>query len=133
MRVDAHAHVTRDGWIGERWWNAYAEEAARRVGLPAETVHQIVVPAMFDDDEGSLQLGAMDEARIDIAVAYPFDWTLAERSVPPASGGASRTSGTRGSRNGTPVGCAGVSAPTPATTVRSRRSARRSPPVAPSA
>lgn len=78
MRVDAHAHVAREGWIGDRWWDAYAEEASRRIGLPAETVRELVVPAMFDDDDGAMQLAAMQEAGVDVAIAYPFDWTRAE-------------------------------------------------------
>ena len=82
MRVDAHAHVTREGWIGDRWWDAYAEEAGRRVGLPARVVREVAVPAMFEDDAGSLQLGSMQEAGIEVAVVYNFDWTLAEALGP---------------------------------------------------
>ena len=74
LRVDAHCHVAQEDWVGREWWDAYAEEAARRVDLPAETVRELVVPAMFDAD-GSSQLASMETAGVDVAVAFPMDWT----------------------------------------------------------
>lgn len=85
MRVDAHAHVVQEDWVGGEWWDAYADEAARQLEVPAESVRELIVPAMFDED-GSSQLASMETAGLDVAVAFPFDWTRAPGLSPATVG-----------------------------------------------
>jgi predicted TIM-barrel fold metal-dependent hydrolase len=77
VRIDAHAHVAHEGWIGEPWWQGLSRMGASILGVPADTIREHALPAYFDED-GSGQLGAMDEAGLDLAVLFNHDWTLAE-------------------------------------------------------
>lgn len=78
MRVDAHCHAARREWYGEGWWRALAERGAGALGVPAELLLESILPAMFDDD-GSMQIAAMDQAGVDVAVMFAFDWSLHDR------------------------------------------------------
>lgn len=77
MRVDAHAHVLQEGWFGEGYWQALARTGEALLGVPAALIREGAIPGYFDPD-GSSQLGAMEAAEVDVAVAFPFDWTLAD-------------------------------------------------------
>ena len=77
MRVDVHVHALQEGWFGEGYWQALARAGEALLGAPAAMIREGVVPAYFDPD-GSSQLGAMEAAGVDVAVMFPFDWTLAD-------------------------------------------------------
>ncbi|MGH2723793.1 MAG: amidohydrolase family protein [Actinomycetota bacterium] len=85
MRIDAHAHALQESWVGQGYWQGLARIGEALLGVPAEVIRDGVVPAYFDHD-GSSQLGAMEEAGVDVAVMFPFDWTLEERLGPAAVG-----------------------------------------------
>lgn len=75
MRVDAHCHAVQERWHTEAWWQAAARRGAELLGVPAEAIREGIFPAYFDED-GSGQLGAMDAAGLDVAVMFPYDWSL---------------------------------------------------------
>lgn len=78
MLVDGHAHVLQEGWHGEPWWQGVARVASSILGgVPTELIRENVVPAYFDDD-GSVQLGAMEDAGLDVSVMLCYDWTTEE-------------------------------------------------------
>lgn len=85
MRVDAHAHAVRLEWIGEPWWQGLSRMGAALLNVPAEMIREHVLPSHADAD-GSAQLGAMDEAGVDVAVMFAVDWTRAEELGPPPVG-----------------------------------------------
>lgn len=77
MLVDGHAHVAQEAWVGEPWWQGVARTGEAILNVPAETLREAVIPALFDED-GSAHLGAMDEAGVDVSVMFAFDWTTEE-------------------------------------------------------
>lgn len=81
MRVDGHCHVLQEGWHGEPWWQGVARLGSSLLGVPAEAIREGVLPAYFDED-GSGQLGSMDEAAVDVAVMLCYDWTTEEHLGP---------------------------------------------------
>ncbi len=86
MRVDAHCHVVQEGWLGPGYWEGVARVGAATLpGIDASMLLDTVIPSFFDTD-GSMQLGAMDVSGVDVAVAFPFDWSGWERLGPPTVG-----------------------------------------------
>ncbi|MGH2684451.1 MAG: amidohydrolase family protein, partial [Actinomycetota bacterium] len=83
--VDAHCHAEQEAWRPESWWMAVSERGAEIMDAPAQVLREMVVPALWDPD-GSAQLAAMDEAGLDVAVMFPFDWSLEERLGRPETG-----------------------------------------------
>lgn len=81
MRVDGHCHALQEAWHGEPWWQGLARLGSSLLGAPAEALREGVLPAYWDED-GSGQLGAMDEAGIDVAVMLCYDWTAEEHLGP---------------------------------------------------
>lgn len=77
MRIDGHAHVVHPDWHGEPWWDGVARLGGSILGVPAEAIREGVIPSLWDED-GSGQLGAMDQAGIDVAVMLCYDWTTEE-------------------------------------------------------
>ncbi|MGH2739429.1 MAG: amidohydrolase family protein [Actinomycetota bacterium] len=77
MLVDGHAHVIHQDWYGEPWWQGVSRLGASILGVPAEAIRENVLPAYFDED-GSAQLGAMDEGGVDLAAVLAQDWTTEE-------------------------------------------------------
>src|SRR5436309_1417919 len=78
LRIDAHAHVLQESWVGEPWWQGLSRLAAAVLpGVSPEMVREGIVPSYFDED-GSAQLGSMEAGGIDMAVMFPYDWTTEE-------------------------------------------------------
>lgn len=85
MRVDGHAHVVQEAWFGEPWWQGVARLGGAILGVAADAIREGVLPAYFDQD-GSAQLGAMEETSLDAAVLFAHDWSLEEHLGPPPAG-----------------------------------------------
>jgi len=84
MRVDAHAHASQEDWVADGWWTGLARQAAAILpGVTPELVREHLIPPMFDPD-GSAQLGAMEQAGIDVAIVFAFDWSTGPHWGPPA-------------------------------------------------
>jgi predicted TIM-barrel fold metal-dependent hydrolase len=75
MRVDAHCHVVQEGTMAPGYWDGIARVGAAVLpGVEASMLREMVIPAYFDAD-GSAQIEAMDLAGVDMAIAFPFDWS----------------------------------------------------------
>lgn len=77
VRVDGHCHVIQEDWFGEPWWQGVARLGAALLEAPPEALRKGVLPSYFDRD-GAGQLGAMEQAGLDVAVMLCHDWTTEE-------------------------------------------------------